>query len=311
MTRAAHAPASAVLMIRPAQFARNAETVATNRFQASAAGDAAAAGAARREFDTLVANLEQHGVRVHVFEGNPTRALPDEVFSNNWISTHADGTVVLYPMQAENRRRERRDDVVAWLERGSGYAVSRVLDLSSLEAEGTYLEGTGSAVIDHVNGTAYCGRSSRTCEAGIAVLMEALDLEPVVFTTADRNGHAVYHTNVLLAIGPTFVVACLEAIAAPDRERVAASLAGTGRELVPITQAQMHDFAANLLALSSPEGPVLALSIRAWNAFTAAQRGRLEQHGTIAPTDIATIERLGGGSVRCMLTELLLPPAAG
>jgi hypothetical protein len=299
----------AVVMIRPAAFAGNPETLSTNRFQIHADDTGTAHDAARLEFDALVATLEGAGVQVRVFEGNHARALPDEVFSNNWLSTHPDGTIVIYPMQAPSRRLERRADVVAWLERDSGYRVTRIVDLSSLEKHGDFLEGTGSAVIDHRAGIAYCGLSARTCERAATAMAAALDIEAATFETRDRAGFAVYHTNVLLALGPTFAVVCLDAIAPDDRMRIAGSLEASGRELVPITLAQMHEFAANLLAVESSGGPVIVLSTRAWNAYDAAVQRRLERHGAIAVSDVTTIERLGGGSVRCMLTEVWLPPA--
>lgn len=296
-------------MIRPAHFAQNPETLATNRFQARPDDAGFAHEAARHELDALAETLAAAGVRVHVFEGSHAHALPDEVFPNNWLSTHPDGTVMTYPMLAANRRRERRADILAWLEHDSGYRVTRVVDLSPLEQAGDYLEGTGSAVIDHQAGVAYCGLSARTCAPAVAAMAAVLELETVTFETLDRDGFAVYHTNVLLALGPTFAVACLDAIDAAKRTHVAASLEAGGRELVPITLAQMHEFAANLLALDSAGGPVIALSTRAWKAFDAARQRRLERHGTIAMSDVATIEKLGGGSVRCMLTEVWLPPA--
>lgn len=296
-------------MIRPAQFARNSETLATNRFQARDESAGSARDSARREFDSLVENLESHGIRTHVFEGEDSIALPDEVFSNNWLSTHPDGTIVTYPMQAASRRRERRADILAWLERDSGYTVVRALDLSPLESGGDYLEGTGSAVIDHRHGVAYCGRSERTSPGAVSALAGELELETEVFATCDRDGFPVYHTNVLLAIGSTFAVVCIDAIAPGDRKRVTGALDATGREVLPITLAQMHEFAANLLALESPGGPVIAMSTRAWGAYDVRERRKLERHGAIAASDVATIEKLGGGSVRCMLTEVLLPEA--
>ena len=299
--------ARAVLMIRPTRFASNPETAASNRFQHADREFEGERDAARREFDALAENLDRYGVRVHVFEGARSLTLPDEVFPNNWITTHADGTIVLYPMQAPNRRRERRGDVVDWLEHTSNYTVHRVLDLSALENDSDYLEGTGSIVFDDRMRSAYCALSARTTAHAVTVLTDALRLEPRMFDSRDRDGFPIYHTNVLLSIGPELAIVCLDAIVPRDRQAIGDALVESGRELMPITLEQMGEFAANVLALESSQGAVIAASTRAWRAFDRAQQRRLERHGTIVQTDIPTIETLGGGSVRCMLAEIRLP----
>jgi hypothetical protein len=297
-------------MVRPCRFAGNEQTAATNRFQTSVPASSADenAEAAQREFDAVANNLASHGIQALVFEGNSQAMLPDEVFANNWISTHADGTVVIYPMLASNRRQERREDIVTHLRNSPRFSVTRIVDLSRLEADNEFLEGTGSVVIDHRHRTAYCALSCRSTPAALACFAEELALSTVSFTSEDSNGAAVYHTNVMMALGPEFAVACLESIADDtDRQRIHTAIETTGRTVIEITRRQMHDFCGNILALSGTQGPVIALSQRALANFSRSQAQALERFGTLVATDIKTIETLGGGSIRCMLTEILLP----
>ena len=197
--------AGAVLMVRPAHFGSNAETAASNFFQHAAAdGSSDAALRAQREFDSLALALAGAGVRVHRFAGQPSVALPDEVFPNNWLSLHADGVAVLYPMLAPSRRLERRRDILDSLVESCGYRIDQVVDLTGLEARGEYLEGTGSVVLDRVHRVAYACLSPRTHVNALAELARALRYEVVPFTAVDAAGRPIYHTNVVLSLGTRF-----------------------------------------------------------------------------------------------------------
>jgi hypothetical protein len=298
--------ADAVLMIRPAHFAANPETAASNRFQASARTDRDVAARAAREFDGLAVALAAAGVRVHAFAGARDAGLPDEVFPNNWVSFHEDGTAVLYPLLAPSRRRERRPELVDAL-RGHGYRVTRVVDLTALEEKQQYLEGTGSIVLDRVDRVAYACRSPRTHDAALAELGRALGYETQPFVAADRDGHAIYHTNVLLSIGTRFAVFCSTAVRDDaERRHILARLA-EHREVIDLSFEQLHAFAGNVLELRAGDAPVIALSATALASLRESQRRALEAHGELVVADVGTIEKHGGGGVRCMLAEVALP----
>ena len=301
--------AAAVLMVRPARFGFNEQTAASNEFQRRPAGTAdAASRAALAEFDALAQSLQSAGVQVLVGEDSPEPVKPDAVFPNNWLSLHADGTLVLYPMRAPNRRLERREALIQFVREAGGFRITRCVDLSWHEAEGRFLEGTGSLVLDRPARIAYAVRSPRTDATVLAEFAQLLDYRVVSFDACGSQGQSVYHTNVVMAVGSSFAVVCVESI--PDeaqRAAVLASLHGAGREVIEITLAQMQDFAGNLLELATPRGPLIAVSARAWDALLPAQRARLEGIGQVLPARIPTIERLGGGSVRCMLAEIHLP----
>jgi len=300
--------APAVLMVRPDRFGHNAETADSNFFQRATNRPSDAAANALREFDTLALALSRAGVRVLEFAGQADAGLPDEVFPNNWLSLHADGTAVLYPLLAPVRRRERRADVLAELRERQGYDIRRVVDLTPFENRGTFLEGTGSLVLDRQRHIAYACLSPRTHALPLAELGRALDYEAVTFRAVDRAGRPIYHTNVLLAIGTRFAAMCSAAIADPAQRRtVVARLADTGHELVELSFDQLESFAGNLLELRGSRGPVIALSAAALRSLDGAARRTLERHGELVTADVATIERIGGGSVRCMLAEVSLP----
>lgn len=299
--------ARAVLTIRPASFAPNPQTAESNRFQGRAAAGPALAAAARREHDALAAALERSGVAVHSFEGQAESALPDEAFPNNWISFHEDGTAVLYPMLAPNRREERRTDVLDGL-RARGFAIDTIVDLTHFEREQKCLEGTGSLVLDRSARTAYACRSPRTHPDVLEAFAAELGYRVHVFDALDGGGHAVYHTNVVLSVGAEFALACSEAVpGAAERRTLLGRLAAGGRDVIEISPAQMHAFAGNALELEGSDGPVIALSSRAHAALDANQRRRLASHGRVVTASIDTIETFGGGSVRCMLAEIHVP----
>lgn len=303
--------ATDVVMIRPVAFAGNPQTRPSNAFQQPDAGQSGAASqaAALREFDGLVRALEQAGVTVHVFEDTPEPHTPDSIFPNNWVSFHADGTVVLYPMLAENRRLERRTELIEALSTERGFHVSRLIDLTRHEHGGRYLEGTGSLVLDRIHRVAYACISPRTDLDVLGDFAQQLDYDIVAFEARDANGAAIYHTNVLMSVGERFAVVCLSAIREDEREGVLNQLRGTGRTVIDLSMDQMNAFAGNILELgSSRGGSVVAVSEQARDALTAEQRAVLESSaGPIVAAAIPTIEKLGGGSVRCMLAELHLP----
>jgi hypothetical protein len=302
--------AAAVMMIRPAAFDYNPQTAASNRMQVAAVPGSTSAGTlAVAEFDAAVTALRGAGVQVCVVADEPIPPKPDAVFPNNWVSWHADGTVVLYPLQARNRRLERRRDILESVAERCSYRISRVLDLSGFEEQGRYLEGTGSLVLDHVRRQAFACRSSRTDEALVRHWADNLGYEAVVFDAVDAAGAPYYHTNVMLSIGCQVAVVAADAIVPADRERVLAALAAGSRDLIAIDRDAVAGFAGNMLELLGTSGRrVLALSAHAARILPAATRLRLAA-GTdeFVALSIPTIERLGGGSVRCMLAEVFSP----
>jgi hypothetical protein len=306
--------AEAVLVVRPASFGYNPETASTNTFQQRPAGAGEAeAAAACREFDGLAGALTGDGVRVCVVEDTADPPKPDAVFPNNWVSFHEDGTVVLYPMQPASRRRERRREILDTVADRLGYKVSRVLDLAPHETQGRYLEGTGSLVLDHLERTAYACISPRTHPDVVEEWAKELGYEPIIFSAADRGGVPLYHTNVLMCIGEKAVVVGAEAIVAADRGRVMERLRGSGREIIELGQGEIERFAGNMLELGTWDEAlgdyrVLVMSETARHSLSADAFARLSAcTDEVLAVPIPTIERLGGGSVRCMLAEVFLP----
>ncbi|MCI0433792.1 MAG: arginine deiminase-related protein [Gemmatimonadetes bacterium] len=298
-------------MIRPARFGSNPATAASNRFQFQDTGvpPHEAQSRALAEFEGVAAALAGAGVEVCVVDDTPEPAKPDAVFPNNWVSFHADGTVVLYPMLAESRRQERREEILSRLVREHGFRITRTIDLSWHERDERYLEGTGSLVLDRPNRLAFACLSPRTHLDALGDFAQQLDYEVVSFDAVDACGVPIYHTNVLLCLGESFAVLCGATIR--DESRRAALLriiAGSGHDTLDITLEQMTAFAGNMLELRSRGGePIVVLSARALDALTREQRSRLEHHGRLLVVSIPTIERYGGGSVRCMLAEVHLP----
>ena len=297
-------------MVRPAAFGWNPETEASNRFQQRGTASAEAArDMALAEFDRVERALHEAGVETHAVADRSQPASPDAVFPNNWVSFHADGTVVVYPMMAASRRRERRMDLLAELEERGGFEVERLLDLTHHELAGHFLEGTGSVVFDHVGRIAYACLSPRTDATVLRELCDELGYEPVTFVATDAAGVPPYHTNVVLAIGSRFAIVCADAVGAADRPALLARLGDGDRQVIAIGRRQMANFAGNALELRSRDGKaVLAMSARALESLTPVSREAL--HGCVdrvVAVPIPTIEDLGGGSVRCMLAEVFLP----
>lgn len=297
-------------MIRPARFQSNPLTAESNRFQGkSSATPEQQQAAAATEFDALVSALRSGGVHVIVVDDTREPHTPDSVFPNNWISLHADGRVVLYPMEATNRRTERRADVIDLLGEEHGFLVSEVIDLSHHERRGHFLEGTGSMVLDRVNRVAYACVSSRTQLDALGDFGQRLDYDVVAFDAVDRNGVAIYHTNVLMNIGERLAVLCAEAIVRDDqREAVMNRLRDSGHELMSLTLDQLEAFAGNMLELRTDKGErIVAMSQQALNSLDDDQLDVLEKNGGVVAAQIDTIENSSGGSVRCMLAEVHLP----
>lgn len=297
-------------MIRPAKFESNPMTASSNRFQGkSTATPAEQQQAALREFDALVDTLRAAGIAVIVVDDSPEPHTPDSIFPNNWVSFHADGRVVLYPMEAPNRRSERRTEIVEQLDSDFGFQVAEIVDLTAHEENGHYLEGTGSMVLDRSNRVAYACLSSRTQLDPLGDFAQRMDYDVVSFDAVDNDGVPIYHTNVLMNIGEAVAVICEEAIPRNEqREAVMARLRDTGHDIVSLTYDQLHAFAGNMLELRNSQGErVLAMSDRAWKSLSAAQREVLQANGKILTSPIDNIENSAGGSIRCMLAEVHLP----
>ncbi len=302
--------ARAVLMVRPACFGFNPQTAASNAFQhpGGSPGGREAQRLALAEFDALAEALRRAGVEVLIAADTPLPLKPDAIFPNNWVSFHFDGTVALYPMLAPNRRWERREEILEQVVREGRFHVSRTVDLTHREAEGKFLEGTGSVVLDRTHRVAYASLSPRTDLDVLGEFAQLLDYDLVTFEARDGAAQPVYHTNVVLGLGAGFAVLCGEAIAhVQHREAVLNTLRASGHDIVEISLRQMREFAGNLLELETAGGPVVALSTTAWRSLEAAQRRILESHAAPVTAAIPTIERIGGGGVRCMLAELHLP----
>jgi len=304
-------------MVRPKHFGFNAQTAVTNRFQRQGTdGRVAAADEAQhalREFDGFAAALSAEGVKVCVAPDSDTPRKPDAVFPNNWVSFHADGTVVLYPMHAENRRAERRTEIIEAVVRETGFKVRRTLDLTHHEKEGRFLEGTGSLVLDHRARVAYACLSPRTDEAVAREWAREMGFELEVFNAADESGTPIYHTNVLMYVGTRAAVVALDAIAPADRDRVRERLAATGHEVVAIDHAEMAAFAGNMLEVGSwdeylGDFTILVMSETARLALATPKYVRLYSSvDAVLAVPVEVIERHGGGGVRCMLAEIFLP----
>ncbi len=302
--------ASTVMMIRPVRFESNPLTAESNRFQGKNEASAAAQQArALEEFEGLVAALREAGIEVIDIDDTPEPHTPDAIFPNNWISMHADGRVVLYPMEAENRRTERRMDIVEHIDKQAGRVVTEVIDLSGHEGNGHFLEGTGSMVLDRSNRIAYACVSSRTHLDPLGDFAQRMGYEVVAFEAVDSDGVPIYHTNVLMNVGEVLAVICDEAIPREDqRNAVMTRLRETGHEILSLTYAQLDAFAGNMLELRNNQGErVLAMSRRAFDTLDNEQRAVLEANGRIVSAPIDNIESSAGGSVRCMLAEVHLP----
>jgi hypothetical protein len=298
---------SRIMMIRPAQFGYNTETADSNAFQQSGFGQDTASENAREEFELMVSQMEKAGVNLYIFDDNEESTRPDAIFPNNWVSFHQSGKVVLYPMMAENRRTERRMDIIESLKKD--FKVEEIIDLTYFEKEGKYLEGTGSMVLDRRYKIAYACLSPRTHPEVLKAFGEALGYEIVTFTASDNQNQPIYHTNVLMCVGDIFAVVCLEAIPDPDeRQQVRSTLEESNKYIVELSMDQLSHFAGNMLMVrNAKQDKFLIMSTQAYESLTKKQREILNDYARIFHTELSVIESIGGGSARCMMTEIHLP----
>ncbi|REE08569.1 citrulline utilization hydrolase CtlX [Winogradskyella pacifica] len=302
------------LMIRPVNFRMNEQTAVNNYFQEDLDLKNAEINAkAQEEFDAFVQKLKAVGINVIVEDDDKVNDTPDSIFPNNWVSFHANGDIAKYPMFAENRRRERRDEIFIRLE-DEGFKIENIVDYTSAEHEGVFLEGTGSVILDRVNRKAYCALSPRADEDLFIEFCEDFEYSPVIFTayqTVEDKRLPIYHTNVMMCIAEDFAVICLDSIDdKKERKSVVKHLRNDGKEIISITEKQMHHFAGNMLQLQGNDGQVyLIMSEAAYKVLTPNQVTTIEKHCPIISSSLETIETCGGGSARCMIAEVFLPKA--
>lgn len=301
-----------ILMIRPVSFRMNEQTAVNNYFMEDIdMKNQEINKKAQEEFDAFVSVLKDKGVNVIVVQDTKEPDTPDSIFPNNWISFHANGTVGVYPMFAENRRNERREDVFEILEE-NGFKINDVIDYTSAEDEELYLEGTGSILLDRVNKKAYCALSERADEDLFIEFCEDFDFFPVIFTanqSVDGKRLPIYHTNVMMALAENFVVICADTIDdKKERKNVLDHLKKDGKEVIAITEQQMHHFAGNMLqVLGSDDKRYMVMSSAAYHSLRPEQVAQIEHHCGILHSSLHTIETCGGGSARCMMAEVFLP----
>ncbi len=302
-----------ILMVRPIRFGMNAQTAVDNFYQQQdAATDSATDNAkAQAEFDPLVSKLRAAGVEVLVIQDNELSYTPDSIFPNNWISMHQDGSIVLYPMKAENRRLERRSDIEEVLT-NAGFVIHEVLDISEAEEQGVFLEGTGCIIFDHDQEIAYMARSQRADRHLFEEICRKFEYQPVVFSAfqdTPEGRKPIYHTNVLMCMTDRYAVLCTDAID-NEEERIAVvkRINESGKDVLKISEDQKHQFGGNMLLVKGARDALhLVMSTSAFSCLTEEQLALIESHHNILHSDLSTIESLGGGSARCMLAEIYLP----
>ncbi len=304
---------NSILMIRPVAFRMNEQTAVNNYYQKVIDGllPETVNAKAQQEFDTFVSKLTAVGVDVIVVEDTLNPDTPDSIFPNNWISFHENGDVALYPMFAENRRQERREELLDILEE-KGFIIENIVDYTSAEEDGYYLEGTGSILLDRANGKAYCALSPRADEELFIEFCEDFDLNPIIFEafqTVNGERKLIYHTNVMMCLGETYAVICADSIDdKKERKMVLDSLKGDEKEVILITEDQVNNFAGNMLEVKGAnDRRYLVMSTSAHKSLTKKQVAQLEEHVTILSSSLDTIEACGGGSARCMMAEIFLP----
>lgn len=304
---------NSILMIRPVAFRMNEQTAVNNYYQKVLDGllPATVNAKAQQEFDAFVEKLTAIGVDVTVVDDTLNPDTPDSIFPNNWISFHENGDVALYPMFAENRRQERREEILDLLEE-KGFVIHNIIDYTSAEEDGFFLEGTGSLLLDRVNAKAYCALSPRADEELFIEFCEDFDYAPVIFEafqTVDSERKLIYHTNVMMCLGETFAVICSDCIDdKKERKMVLDNLKENGKEIILITEVQMNNFAGNMLEVrGANDKRYLVMSAAAHQSLTPQQIEQLEKHTEILSSSLDTIEACGGGSARCMMAEIFLP----
>jgi len=301
-----------ILMVRPVAFRMNEQTAVNNYFQKDLNANNVNERA-QAEFDEFASKLRKVGVNVIVVDDKKEDDTPDSIFPNNWVSFHENGHIALYPMFAENRRKERRMEYFAKLEE-SGFKITQIVDYTSAEEHDLFLEGTGSLLLDRENQKAYCALSPRAEEDLIIEFCEDFEFTPVIFNANQSVGgkrKAIYHTNVMMCLAEKFAVICLDTIDdAKERKNVLKHLKDDGKEIIAITEAQMHEFAGNMLQVQGAfDKKFLVMSARAHNSLTKDQISKIEKHCEILSSDLDVIETCGGGSARCMMAEVFLPKA--
>jgi hypothetical protein len=306
---------NSILMIRPVAFRMNEQTAVNNYYQKVLDGllPATVNAKAQEEFDAFVKKLRSVGVNVIVVDDTLSPDTPDSIFPNNWISFHENGDVVLYPMFAENRRLERREEILDILE-DEGFVINEIMDYTEAEMDSIYLEGTGSLLLDRANGKAYCALSPRAGEELFIEFCEDFDFAPVIFEafqTVNGERKLIYHTNVMMCLGETFAVLCADAIDdKKERKMVIDSLKNDDKQVILITEDQVNNFAGNMLEVKGADDRrYLVMSAAAHQSLTKKQITELEEHVTILSSSLDTIEACGGGSARCMMAEIFLPRA--
>ncbi|NNK39753.1 MAG: amidinotransferase [Winogradskyella sp.] len=301
-----------ILMVRPVNFRMNEQTAVNNYFQEDIDLKTSEINLkAQEEFDAFVDKLRAAGITVIVENDDELADTPDSIFPNNWVSFHENGDVVIYPMFAENRRKERRDEIFMRLE-DERYSIKHIIDYTSAEDEGFFLEGTGSLALDRVNRKAYCALSPRADEELVIEFCEDMEYTPIIFTanqTVDGERLPIYHTNVMMCLAENFAVICLDSIDdSKERKAVAKSLKDDGKEIIAITEEQMHSFAGNMLQLKGKNDQLyLVMSEAAHLSLRPDQINAIEKHCPILSSSLETIETCGGGSARCMMAEVFLP----
>lgn len=302
-------------MIRPVAFRMNEQTAVNNYYQKVLDGllPASVNAKAQQEFDTFVEKLRAKGIHVTVVDDTADTDTPDSIFPNNWISFHENGDVALYPMFAENRRLERREDILDTLEE-AGFRIDNIMDYTEAESDGFFLEGTGSLLLDRANGKAYCALSPRADEELFIEFCEDFEFTPVIFhahQTVNGERKLIYHTNVMMCLGENFAVICADCIDdKKERKMVLDSLKQDGKEIVLITEAQVNQFAGNMLEVRGDDDKhYLIMSAAAHQSLTPKQIEMLSKHAEILSSSLDTIEACGGGSARCMMAEIFLPRA--
>ena len=300
-----------VLMIRPVRFRTNEETIVNNYFQKGInITQEEINRKAQQEFDMLVQKLKEVGVHVIQVEDIYEQDTPDSIFPNNWISFHNNGDVAIYPMFAENRRRERREDILDIVEE-AGFEIENVFDYTEAEDEGIFLEGTGAMVLDRIHRKAYCALSPRASEELFIEFCEDFEYTPVIFRAfqkTDGELKPIYHTNVMMALGRTFAIVCLDTIEdKKERKNVLNHLKEDKKEIITISREQVDYYAGNMLEVKGKEHSYLVMSQTAYESLTPQQIEAIERHTQILYSDLSTIEICGGGSARCMLAEVFLP----
>ena len=293
-----------ILMIRPVRFTYNEQTATSNSFQQATAKNNQTQELALAEFDGLVDRLRSEGVQVWVVEDTPEPPTPDSIFPNNWMSMHADGRMVLYPMQAPNRRDERRPDIAFNL--GEVFALSDLVDYTTYEQHEQYLEGTGSMVLDRQHKICYACLSPRTHQTILEQFCADFDYTLVAFDAVDRSGLPIYHTNVVMCVGTQFRLVCMECI--PDEEQRNRIRKAGPQPVIEISLAQLEHFAGNMLEVVNDKGEtLLVMSEQAYKSLTPQQISELSNHAKLVWAPLYTIESNGGGSARCMMAEIFLP----